>query len=594
MRHGLLSFLSCWLLVSCAEERASQPLTEKSPAAPEPGVPEVTLSPVPSLSGNRFDVALQPEMALVDPSSDGWASEVLADRLLKTLKTFGAWAENEKQGECPIIFTDSFRGSLPKLSDTPLAIDPFRISRNQGEEIGDRTAWLAGWPAGLESHFKVIQIASPTDKALKAAILVDHVGEALQENSVWTTTWQVAGEELILESVKIPFFERVEQTDPGSSLFADATGSVIGKEAAFRDQFAYGIDHWRERIDWRFGMEVTGPHGLAIGDVNGDGRDDVYVCETGGLPNRLFVQQADGSAKDIAAEAGLDFIEPSHSALLVDWDNDGDQDLALTAGRHIFFYENDGAAQFQQKAVVQSNSMARSMAAADYDSDGDVDLYVCGYYNRSGDSVGLGRPMPYHDANNGVQNLLLANTSNWQFENVTEAVGLDQNNTRFSYAAVWEDADNDGDPDLYVANDFGRNNFYRNDSGRFTDIAAKVGIEDLSAGMSVSWGDYNQDGLMDLYVGNMFSSAGNRVAYQRQYRSKLNPSAHQAFRRHARGNTLFENRGDGTFRDVTLPARVNMGRWSWSSNFVDVNNDSHEDLLVANGMVTSDDDTGDL
>ncbi|MGY8691027.1 MAG: FG-GAP repeat domain-containing protein, partial [Verrucomicrobiales bacterium] len=149
-------------------------------------------------------------------------------------------------------------------------------------------------------------------------------------------------------------------------------------------------------------------------------------------------------------------------------------------------------------------------------------------------------------------------------------------------------------PDLYVANDFGRNNFYRNDSGRFTDIAAKVGIEDLSAGMSVSWGDYNQDGLMDLYVGNMFSSAGNRVAYQRQYRSKLNPSAHQAFRRHARGNTLFENRGDGTFRDVTLPARVNMGRWSWSSNFVDVNNDSHEDLLVANGMVTSDDDTGDL
>jgi hypothetical protein len=99
---------------------------------------------------------------------------------------------------------------------------------------------------------------------------------------------------------------------------------------------------------------------------------------------------------------------------------------------------------------------------------------------------------------------------------------------------------------------------------------------------------------MDLYVGNMFSSAGNRVAYQRQYRPNLDPTAQQAFRRHARGNTLFENRGDGTFRDVTLPTRVNMGRWSWSSNFADINNDSREDLLVANGMVTSVEDSGDL
>ncbi len=86
-------------------------------------------------------------------------------------------------------------------------------------------------------------------------------------------------------------------------------------------------------------------------------------------------------------------------------------------------------------------------------------------------------------------------------------------------AASWEDYDQDGDLDLYVANDFGRNNLYRNDDGQFVDVAAEAGVEDISAGMSVSWGDYNNDGQADLYVGNMFSSAGNRVTYQRQFSS---------------------------------------------------------------------------
>jgi hypothetical protein len=110
----------------------------------------------------------------------------------------------------------------------------------------------------------------------------------------------------------------------------------------------------------------------------------------------------------------------------------------------------------------------------------------------------------------------------------------------------------------------------------------------------VSWGDYNSDGLPDLYVGNMFSSAGNRVAYQRRYRSEEKESIRQLFQRHARGNTLFANSGDGTFKDVSLEAGVTMGRWAWGSNFADLNNDGWDDIVVANGLVTSPDDTGDL
>ncbi len=614
-------------LVGCDEEppreaasRAPQPAPITSEPAPpaskvalpiegeEDGSTSTELSPLPRLSGERFDRDLQGEIDRVDPSRDGWDSEVISQTLLTTLHLFADWTADGKQGACPLRFHPSFEGALFEPQDLPLVFDqsPFRIRRGKASTTGNQARWLQSWQPEGETHFKVIQLR-PRDQEnrFRATVLVDRVtlsGDevAYQENAVWLTEWEADDadkDDLVLLSLRIPFFEQVEhQSDTGSRLFADATAQVLGADPHFQQQLTHGIDYWRDRLDWRFGIEVTGPHGLAIGDVNGDGRDDVYICETGGLPNRLLVQQPDGTARDIATSAAVDFIEPTHSALFVDWDNDGDQDLALTAGRHVFFYENDGAARFQQKAVARSDAIARSMAAADFDLDGDVDLYICGYFNRSGDSVGLGRPMPYHDANNGVQNHLLANQGDWKFEDVTAAVGLDTNNQRFSYAAVWEDADNDGDLDLYVANDFGRNNFYRNDGGRFTDAAATAGLEDISAGMSVSWADYNQDGLMDLYVGNMFSSAGNRVAYQRQYRAgeATSASTQHALRRHARGNTLFQNNGDGTFSDTTIQARVNMGRWAWSSNFADVNNDSYEDLLIANGMVTSIEDSGDL
>ncbi len=202
--------------------------------------------------------------------------------------------------------------------------------------------------------------------------------------------------------------------------------------------------------------------------------------------------------------------------------------------------------------------------------------------------------MPYHDANNGPANYLFANLGDWEFRDVTADVGLDVNNHRFSWAAAWEDYDRDGDPDLYVANDYGRNNLYRNDSGHFVDVAAEAGVEDVSSGMSVSWGDYNRDGRVDLYVGNMFSSAGNRVTYQQGFQTGADEATRNMFRRLARGNTLFEQSEDGTFRDVSLAAGVTLGRWAWGSLFTDINNDGWEDLVVANGMITSTEDSGDL
>jgi hypothetical protein len=168
---------------------------------------------------------------------------------------------------------------------------------------------------------------------------------------------------------------------------------------------------------------------------------------------------------------------------------------------------------------------------------------------------------------------------------VTAAVGL-TGNARFSLIGAWGDYDDDGDQDLYVANDFGRNNLYRNEGGKFVDVAASAGVENQSAGMGVSWGDYDGDGDLDLHVTNRYSAAGNRVAYQPAFQSEADGDQRRQVRGLAAGNTLFANRGDGSFDDLSTAAGIRMGRWGWGGRFTDLDSDGRLDLVVPNGFLT--------
>ena len=108
--------------------------------------------------------------------------------------------------------------------------------------------------------------------------------------------------------------------------------------------------------------------------------------------------------------------------------------------------------------------------------------------------------------------------------------------------------------------------------------------------MSVSWGDCDRDGRMDLYVSNMFSAAGSRITPQAKFKPGMDETLRGRFQHFARGNTLLGNKGKEGFGDLSVSAGVTMGRWAWGSNFADLNNDGWEDLIVANGYVTTDDE----
>lgn len=377
--------------------------------------------------------------------------------------------------------------------------------------------------------------------------------------------------------------------------FRDVTMSALGGNASFAEQFDRGIGDWAERLDVISGIDVYGLNGVAAGDYDGDGWDDFFVCQPGGLPGRLFRNKGDGTFEDATKAAGLLMLDATASALFADYDNDGDRDLFLVRVAGVVLFENDGSGRFKPSArarfdVPPEDHGAMTMAAmADYDRDGFLDLYVC-VYSRSASSMGkhLHQPTPYFDANNGPPNRLFRNNGDGTFSDVTQKTGLNVNNARWSFAAAWSDYDGDGDPDLYVANDFGRNNLYRNNGdGTFTDVAAQAGVEDIGPGMGVAWGDIDRDGRPDLYVANIWSAAGRRIMDSPDFQPGAPPRALEWMRRYARGNSLYRNRGDGTFEVPAAQEDTANGGWAWGSDFVDADNDGWEDLLVLNGHVTN-------
>jgi tetratricopeptide (TPR) repeat protein len=374
--------------------------------------------------------------------------------------------------------------------------------------------------------------------------------------------------------------------------FSDVAAHAFGRNFSYSQQLLHGVDYWRTVLDGACGIDIYGHNGVSAGDIDGDGFDDIYVCQPAGLPNRLYRNRGDGTFEDITEASGVGILENTACALFADFDNDGRQDLVVVRAEGPLLFLNQGGGEFRHQpgAFRFANAPQGTFtgaAAADYDRDGRLDIYFCLYsYYQGADQYKY--PVPYYAAENGPPNFMMRNNGDGTFRDVTAETGLHRNNTRYSFCCGWGDHNGDGWLDLYVVNDFGRKNLYRNNGdGTFTDVAAEAGVEDVGAGMSVSWLDYDNNGASDLYVANMWTAAGERISTQEAFRKGAPEPIRAFYRKHAMGNSLFRSRGrQGAFEDATSHAGVGMGRWSWSSDAWDFDHDGFCDLYVANGMLS--------
>lgn len=505
-------------------------------------------------------------------ASEGWPGEALSRMALSRLNNL---SNSKTAKEIQAFLAEGFISTSlePDTPADPLWGDLIKRSGEGGIHTPTSPeALLKKIKALGKIKFKVTRVENRTTH-----LHVEADRSGAEYSASWLTSWTDTKPPKLI-NLTVKNFETIISEGPW---FHDVTNTVIGKNSRFEPQVLHGIDHWAQRITRIGDLSLAGHHGLAVGDVDGDGLEDLYVCDGGSLPNQLYLQQPDGTAKEVALDWGVAWLEDSRSALFVDLDNDGDQDLVVATIAMIAFVENLNNQAFKLRGGFPGAPYPFSLSAADFDLDGDLDIYTC-IYGASNQPKKRGfeasSPTPFNEAENGGRNVLLSNLGGFQFGDVTREVGLDQNNTRWSFSASWEDYDRDGDPDLYVANDFGRNCLYQNNNGQFSNIARRAGVEDMAAGMSVSWGDSNRDGAPDLLIGNMFSSAGQRVSYQRNYEAGK--------KRMARGNTLFIASKDG-FQDASIASGITNGGWAWSSGFADLNNDGWQDLVITNGYLSN-------
>jgi Flp pilus assembly protein TadD/peroxiredoxin len=374
-------------------------------------------------------------------------------------------------------------------------------------------------------------------------------------------------------------------------LFVDVTSSALEGNRSYREQLLHGADYWRTVLDGAVGVDVYGNNGIAVGDFDNDGLDDIYVCQPAGLPNRLYRNCGDGTFKDVTESSGLGVLDFTACALFADFENRGLQDVLVVSATGPLLFINQGNGKFALKkdafrfARAPQGSFTHA-AIADYDRDGRLDVYFCLYsYYQGLDQYRY--PAPYFDARNGPPNFLFRNLGNWTFEDRTEAAGLGVENDRYSFACSWGDINGDGWPDLYVVNDFGRNALYRNrGDGTFAAISSEARVNEAGAGMSACWVDFDNDGKQDIYAAGMWVPSGMRIFEDPSFHSGEPDSIRALYRRHMTGNSLYRNLRDGKFQNVGTDAGVEMGRWSWSTDPWDFDNDGYPDLYIANGYIS--------
>jgi hypothetical protein len=329
--------------------------------------------------------------------------------------------------------------------------------------------------------------------------------------------------------------------------------------------------------------------GVAVLDFDQDGDEDLLVGD--GVRSILYENDGKGHFTDVTVRAGLAASASSGIAATGvaagDVDGDGYPDLAVADAfgpTRLFLNRRDKTfEEITASSGVVTEGPTRSLAFADVDGDGNLDLFICG----TGDYYGQ-MPDPPFDANDGRRNYLFLGDGKGHFRDASAEWGVEKP-TRWSLSCLFADFDGDGRPDLVVTNDFGLKNLYRNfDGKRFEDVTKKLGALDRGYGMSAAWGDFDGDGRIDLYTTGTYTQWG----FLHEYPGLPVPLPGRIFRpiaiswmeKMCRGNSLLLQTATGAFDDATARSGAGRAGWNWSAIAADLDNDGSLDLYATNGM----------
>jgi enediyne biosynthesis protein E4 len=440
--------------------------------------------------------------------------------------------------------------------------------RNRASDLADRAkhidrhfdqaAWnaLAKTKPESDEERKALQSISQFDSPVTGKSLYSWI-----ESSLPSVDWKKLGETRALH-VNIPKFVDAGDSTKLSS-FLHQTGHVEG----------------------RLTLPETGAGGVALLDYDGDRLLDVYAIQAGPFPapadaksaDKLFRNRGDGTFEDVSSRAGITAMKGGygHGVESGDFDNDGHPDLFITRWRAYQLLRNRGDGTFEDVTELVGFAGDRdwptSAAFADFDDDGDLDLYVCHYlkWDEVNDRTCIdpNNPSRYSciPLDFPAQPDRLFRNDSGRFTDVTAKAGISDLNGR-GLGVVATDVDSDGRIDLFVANDMTANYLWHNVGDlKFEEIGMTAGVGcnamgGYQAGMGVATGDLDGDGLLDLCVTNYYGES----------------------------TSFFKNLGDGFFADRTsaiglaAPSRDRLG---FGLTLPDTNNDGHLDLLSANGHV---------